>query len=98
MFIYYTHLCSNFKFLVFDTSEYPKEHILYTEENKKVLGKMKDESFGVPPSEFVGLRLKMYSLLSSSGAKIIAKGVNENVVKNEFKHANYKTCLLESKI
>ena len=43
MFIYYTHLCSNFKFLVFDTSEYPKEHILYTEENKKVLGKMKDE-------------------------------------------------------
>ena len=83
---------------LFDTSEYPKDHILYSEENKKVLGKMKDESFGVPPSEFVGLRSKMYSLLSSSGAKKTAKGVNKNVVKYEFKHTNYKTCLLESKI
>ena len=83
---------------LFDTSEYPKDHMLYSEVNKKVLGKMKDESFGVPPLEFVGLRPKMYSLLSSSNEKKTAKGVSRYIVKNEFKHKNYRKCLLESKV
>ena len=46
----------------FDTSDYPKDHPLYSNTNKKVLGKMKDECAGTPPSEFVGLQSKMYSL------------------------------------
>jgi len=29
--------------LLYDTSNYPKEHSLYSNENKKVLGKTKDE-------------------------------------------------------
>ncbi|KAL9957602.1 hypothetical protein ACROYT_G034521 [Oculina patagonica] len=32
----------------YDTSDYPKEHFLHSEENKKVLGKMKDECNGTP--------------------------------------------------
>jgi hypothetical protein len=32
---------------LFDTSEYDPEHPLYSTENKKVLGKMKDETHGI---------------------------------------------------
>ena len=78
---------------LFDTSEYPKNHILYSEENKKVLGKMKDESFGRPIAEFVGLRSKMYSLL---GMKKTAKGVSRYVVEKSLNHAQYKDCLFKS--
>jgi hypothetical protein len=42
-----------------DTSNYPRDHPLYSAENMKVIGKMKDECSGKPPLEFVGLRLKM---------------------------------------
>ena len=40
----------------FDTSDYKKDHFLYSLENKKVLGKMKDEVHGAIINEFIGLR------------------------------------------
>ncbi len=46
---------------LFDTSDYPEGHPLQSDTNKKVLGKMKDETNGSPISMFVGLRSKMYS-------------------------------------
>ena len=49
---------------LYDTSDYPKEHLLYSEVNKKVLGKMKDEMNGKPISECACLRPKMYSILT----------------------------------
>jgi hypothetical protein len=42
-----------------DTNGYPREHPLYSTENAKVIGKMKDECNGKLPLEFVGLRSKM---------------------------------------
>ncbi|KAL9954396.1 hypothetical protein ACROYT_G041929 [Oculina patagonica] len=36
---------------LYDTSDYPKEHPLHSYENKKVLGKMKDECAGTPISD-----------------------------------------------
>lgn len=48
---------------LYDTSDFPKEHYLYSTKNKKVLGKMKDECAGKPIIEYVGLRPKMYSIL-----------------------------------
>ena len=48
---------------LFGTSDYPPSHPLNSTTNKKVLGKMKDETAGIPIQEFVGLRSKMYSLL-----------------------------------
>ena len=48
---------------LFDTSEYAQDHPLYSIGNKKVLGKMKDETHGIPIQEFIGLRPKMYSIL-----------------------------------
>ena len=45
----------------FDNSDYPKDHPCYDESNKKTVGKFKDEASGMPITEFVGLRAKMYS-------------------------------------
>ena len=46
----------------FDTSNYPKNHPLYSEKYKKVIGLMKDETGGIPITEFVGLRAKWVML------------------------------------
>ena len=47
---------------LFDTSNYPTDHFLFSNANKKVLGKFKDECPGNPPIEYIGLKPKMYSL------------------------------------
>ena len=46
---------------VFDNSDYPENSPYYCNANK-VIGKFKDEACGVPITEFVGLKSKMYSL------------------------------------
>ena len=48
---------------LYDTSNYPEENPLYSEENKKELGKMNAECAGTPIEEVVCLRSKMYSIL-----------------------------------
>ena len=63
-------------------------------ENKKVVGKFKDETQGIPISEFIGLRSKMYSIeLNDGSEKKTAKGIVRNVIKNNLKHKNYKRIL-----
>ena len=79
----------------FDTSDYHKDHPLYSTTNKKVLGKLKDECAGVPPTEFIGLRAKMYSLLYDSKEKKTAKGIKKSVVKNAITHRDYKETLFQ---
>ena len=49
---------------LFDFSGYPKDSVYKDIPNKKVLGKMKDEFNGAKINEFVGLKRKMYSLIS----------------------------------
>ena len=44
----------------FDLSDYPKDHLLHDETNKKVIGKFKNESIK-QITEFVGLRAKLYA-------------------------------------
>jgi hypothetical protein len=44
-----------------DTSDYPKDHPLYCDKNKKVIGKFKNELNGIKILEYIGLRSKMYS-------------------------------------
>ena len=45
---------------LFDFSNYPKDSKAFDQTNKKVIGKMKDESEGKIIDEFVGLKSKMY--------------------------------------
>lgn len=80
----------------FDTSDYPGQHFLQSDKNKKVLGKFKDETVGKPISEFVGLRSKMYSFLCDGNVEEKrAKGIAKVTVKKELKHDHYKTILFD---
>ena len=49
----------------FDLSNYSKNSKYFCFDNKKVLGKIKDEYGGNAPTEFLGLRSKMYSILDT---------------------------------
>ena len=60
----------------YDFSNYPRNHPLYNDENKQLIGYMKDELSGNPMREFVGLRPKCYSFLYD-------KPFNENEVLRE---------------
>ena len=63
---------------LFDFSNYPVNSKYYDPTNESVLGKMKDEFKRVPISEFIGLKLKMYSLISVDDEEVSkAKGVNK---------------------
>ena len=49
-----------------DNSDYPENSPFYDNTNKKVIGKFKDEAAGIPITEFVGLRSKMYSYMKDN--------------------------------
>lgn len=78
----------------FDTSDYPSDHPLHSADNKKVLGKMKDETNGVPVEAFVGLRTKMYSLKYGSSEHKRAKGVKRSLVSKTLRYGDFETILL----
>ena len=66
----------------FDTSDFTKDHFLFSDKNKKVVGKFKSETNNKIIKEFVGLRSKMYSLkiYNDKKEKKIAKGIKKNVI------------------
>ena len=79
---------------LFDTSEYPIDHPCFSEENKKALGKFKDETCGIPIKEFIGLRAKCYSVLTvDDKQKNVAKGVPRDMIKRHLRHQMYSKCL-----
>ena len=62
---------------LFDLSNFPVSSKYYCSDNKKVLGKMKDEYGGKSILKFVGLKSKMYSILDeSNNEKSTKKGHN----------------------
>ena len=70
---------------LFDFSYYPLNSNFFDPVNKKVIGKMKDEFQGKIISEFVGLKLKIYSLISIDNKEVTkAKGVNKKMRHKEF--------------
>ena len=81
----------------FDNSDYPEGSPYFDKTNKKVIGKMKDEAAGIPITEFVGLRSKMYSYMKDNqkGGKT-AKGIKKNIIKNNITHSNYKDTLFNN--
>ena len=68
-----------------DFSDYPLYSKFFDPVNKKVIGKMKDEFKGLIISEFVGLKSKIYSLISVNNKEATrAKGVNKKIRHKEF--------------
>ena len=82
----------------FDNSDYPENSPYFDTENKKVIGKFKDEAAGIPITEFVGLRSKMYSYIKDN-LKVgkAAKGIRKNIIKNDIKHTDYKNVLFKNR-
>ena len=81
----------------FDNSDYPKDSPFHYMTNKKVIGKFKDEAAGIPITEFVGLKSKMYSYIKDNGdGDKTAKGIKKNVIRNDMKHVNYNNVLLNN--
>ena len=86
---------------VFNSDEYVENReptlyynqFLHSNENKKVIGKFKDESF-VPIVEYVGMASKMYSFKTvTETEKKTAKGVSSWEIKKNIKFSDYKNCL-----
>jgi hypothetical protein len=67
----------------FDFSDYPSEHKLCSSENKKVIGKFKDELNGVLMTQYCGIRSKLYGYRKhqSEVEHIRFKGIKRSEVK-----------------
>ena len=78
---------------LFDNSDYHKSSKFYFDDNKKVIGKFKDEAAGEPITEFVGLKSKMYSYKTENKENKTAKGVKKNVIKRELCYSDYRDTL-----
>ena len=94
---------------LFDNSDYAESSKFFFDENKKVIGKFKDEAAGNPVTVFVGLKSKMYPYkIEIKREKICAKvylhvnkiknsktakGVKKNVIKRDLDHSHYLACL-----
>ena len=85
---------------LYDFSGYDKNHKCYSTENKKAIGKFKDELNGCYMEEFVGLKAKMYSLKFKENNKTVeskkAKGVKKYVVKKQITHEDYRQFLVNN--
>ena len=81
----------------FDNSDYLENSPYFNKTNKKVTGKFKDKASGIPITEFIGLRSKMYSYIKDNDQNIkIAKGIKKIVIKN-IKQEDYKEVLFNNK-
>jgi ubiquitin len=80
---------------LYDTSDFPKNHPLQSDINKKVLGKMKSETNEKCISEFVGLRSKMYAYSCDNRDEKRAKGISKVTVNKDLRLDSYKHVLFE---
>jgi len=74
---------------LYDTSNFAVDHPQYSETNRRVLGKFKSETGSIPPTEFVGLRAKMYSLRTPKKSFTKVKGVQKHYVRKNVRHQNF---------
>jgi hypothetical protein len=83
---------------LFDFSDYPKEHVLYSENNKKVIGKFKDELNGNIMSKRISPRSKMYAhkIFNSTIEDKKAKGIKRCNVKNDLTFDKYYKALFNN--
>ncbi len=88
----------------FDMSNHEKDHPLFSVENKKQIGFMKDECGGNHITKFVGLRSKLYAyevnrLKNDDGKweydvqKKKCKGIRKYIIKKEITVKDYEDCL-----
>ena len=79
---------------LFDFSDYPKDHFLFSDKNKKVIGIPKDELNGKLIREIIALKSKLY-FIDVFEDKIIKKlkGITKATIKHQVTFDNAKNCL-----
>jgi len=83
----------------FDFSNLPPSHPAYSNANKGVLMKFKDEAAGGGILEWIGLRSKMYSMRFDNNQEIRkAKGIKQCAVKKRLKFEDYYNALYDKKV
>ena len=83
---------------LFDFSDYPWRSKFIDPVNKKAIGKIKDEFKGRGINEFVGLKSKIYSLISVDDEEDTkAKGVNKKIRHKEFVNVLFNKKLIRHK-
>jgi len=80
---------------LFDTSDFPKDHFLQSDVNKKVIGKMKSETNEKCISAFCGLRSKMYSFKCENTESKRTKGIKLSAQKH-LRLEDYKNVLFNT--
>ena len=82
---------------MFDNSNYPESSPYYCNANEKVIRKFKDEACGIPITEFIGVKSKLYSYVKDNekGGRT-AKGIKKNVIKNNIKYEDFKNTLINN--
>ena len=79
-------------------SDYAKDSPYFDATNAIVIGKFKDEAAGIPITEFIGLRSKMYSYVKDNGKhEKTAKGIRKYMIKKNIAHQDYKDTLQNNK-
>lgn len=83
---------------IMDFCDYPKDHFLHTDINKKRIGFIKDELNGAQIREFIGLRPKMYIIVKEGQEDTKrAKGVKKSVVEKEINFEHFRMAIFENK-
>ena len=85
---------------LFDTSNFPKDHYLYTEKNRRVVGKMKSEFSNIIITRFCGLQSKVYGLecAEEDFSCKKAKGIPKSVINKSLRFAHYMSSLFDNEI
>ena len=89
------HIIKNLKSLqdIFDFSNLDRNHEIFSNKNKKIIGKFKNETPKyIWIDEFVCLRSKMYAFKCGDDSKYKLKGVSKSQSKN-IKFDEYEKCL-----
>ena len=83
-----------------DFSDYPKEQKCYDENNKKVLGKCKDELKSKIITGFIALRPKCYAYSVCGDDKKYkkCKGIAKGTVRRQMKYEEFETVLKTNKV
>ena len=74
---------------LFDTSNFPKDHELFSKVNQKALGKLKFETEEKFINEFIGLKAKMYSYTVDGDNSIYSKAKGTKKLLTKKMHIDY---------
>ena len=79
---------------LFNFCKYSKDSKYYDKTNNVIVGKMKNETCGVPMKSFLGLKAKIYTHITKDKHECKkAKSTNNSVAEDELKHENLKNVM-----